>query len=223
MTLARWPFHRITPSAAWILVFTPRWDHSSQFVFLNKLLENKSPPAGFLCFQAAFLRQLLEHSVAFRTFFFKIGYCLNVCTYVETSGICSSLLLIKLPHKHKILTLAHPFPGSCCLYSSLMSSCIVAPPSGRRKNSRKQSASTSLLPKPQGLQWWLLFCKPVCAFGSRTVKYQVQRLPLGPTSSCPSIPRITSFQVFFWMVLRFSNKTQPQLENIPWCPTEADF
>lgn len=85
--------------------------------------------------------------------FFKIGYCLNVCTYVETSGICSSLLLIKLPHKHKILTLAHPFPGSCCLYSSLMSSCIVAPPSGRRKYSRKQSASTSLLPKPQGLQW----------------------------------------------------------------------
>lgn len=85
----------------------------------------------------------------------------------------------------------------------------------RKNDTKRDKHPFSFSPARRVCSWWLFFWEPVCTFGSRTVKYQLWSLPdilsLGLASSCPSIPRITPFQVFFWTLLYF--QTSPSLSS----------
>ena len=91
-------------------MFTPLWDHNSQFVLLNQLLENKSPPARYLSFPAAFWRSAVYTFCGSKGSLFGFGECLCVCVCVcvcvKAASVHSSFLFIKLFCQSKAILLS---------------------------------------------------------------------------------------------------------------------
>ena len=179
-------------------MFTPLWDHNSQFVLLNQLLENKSPPARYLSFPAAFRQSAVYTFCGSKGSLFGFGECLCVCVCVcvcvKAASVHSSFLFIKLFCQSKAILPISPLPSHpICTGLHWPASIPVLPHGKNDTEGDSHPLSSSLAHRL--CYWWLLFWEPVCTFGSRTVNHQIWSLPdilpLGPANSCPSIPRIT--------------------------------